>query len=148
MSTSWDYTELAARMMGLTEKEYEALEESGDEYDKIDEMLSEKYDISLDAFMNVARALLPMTMPQRTAIGGQLKYVMGVFESVDNTHFRSIVDAECTMFKVGSIVRLKIGNDRMRITSIADKEALCQWRVDRNLEIKSFPLACLTLIEL
>lgn len=143
--SSWDYTELAARMMGLTEKEYEALEEEGDEYDKIDEMLSEKYDVSLDAFMSIARALLPMTVPQKTAIGGQLNHVMGVF---DDLGFRSIVDVKCTMFKVGSIVRLNSGSPDMRITTIADKEALCEWRVDEHIKTESFPLSCLTLIEM
>jgi uncharacterized protein YodC (DUF2158 family) len=146
--SSWEYTELAARMMGMTEKEYEALEEEGDEYDKIDEMLSEKYDVSLDAFMNVARALLPMTMPQQSAIMGEAKHVMGVFDSVDDTHFRSIVDVKCTMFKVGSIVRLNGGSPDMRITTIADKEALCEWRVDEHIKTESFPLSCLTLIEM
>lgn len=143
--SSWDYTELAARMMGMTEKEYEALEEEGDEYDKIDEMLSEKYDVSLDAFMSIARALLPMTVPQKTAIGGQLNHVMGVF---DDLGFRSIVDVKCTMFKVGSIVRLNSGSPDMRITTIADKEALCEWRVDEHIKTESFPLSCLTLIEM
>lgn len=143
--SSWDYTELAARMMGMTEKEYEALEEEGDEYDKIDEMLSEKYDVSLDAFMSVARALLPMTVPQKTAIGGQLNHVMGVF---DDLGFRSIVDVKCTMFKVGSIVRLNSGSPDMRITTFADKEALCERRVQGQMEAESFPLSCLTLIEM
>lgn len=140
--SSWDYTELAARMMGMTEKEYEALEESGDEYDKIDEMLSEKYDISLDAFMNVARALLPMTIPQRAVISGRLNHVMGVFCDIG---FRSIVNVKCTMFRVGSIVRLNSGSPDMRIITITDKEALCEWHVDEQVKSESIPVANLIL---
>ena len=115
---------------------------SGDEYDKIDEMLSEKYDVSLDAFMNVARALLPMTVPQKTAIGGQLNHVMGVF---DDLGFRSIVDVKCTMFKVGSIVRLNSGSPDMRIITITDKEALCEWHVDEKVKSELTPVANLIL---
>ena len=142
MSSSWDYTELAARMMGMTEKEYEALEEESDEYDKIDEMLSEKYDVLLDAFMNVARALLPMTNPQYAVMSGELKHVMGVFDDVG---FRSIVDVKCTMFRIGSIVRLSRSSPDMRIITIADKEALCEWYVDEKVKSELIPVANLIL---
>ena len=95
---AWDYIELAARMLGMTEQQYEALENSDEsEYEKIDEMLCDKYEVSLDAFSRLVRDLLPMTMPQQAAISGELKHVIGVFSGDNNEYFRSIVECKSTL---------------------------------------------------
>ncbi|MGF1872032.1 hypothetical protein [Photobacterium indicum] len=85
-----DYTELAARMLGMTEQEYDDLvdNDEGSELDKIDAMLDEKYGLSIDSFSDIVQDLLPMTVPQQGALGGDFKHIMGV---TDGRGFRAIV---------------------------------------------------------
>lgn len=85
----WNYIELAARMMGLTEEQFEQLENEGDEYSKIEEMLFDKFNIEVEDFAKLVDALLPMTIPAETAVMGSLKHVLGVR---DGAFFRAIVD--------------------------------------------------------
>ena len=85
----YEYEELAARMLGMSEKDYEALvnDEYKNEYEEIDGMLYEKFDISLETFTSIAKHLLPMTSPVETMMGNK-NHMFGVF---DNYGFRAIV---------------------------------------------------------
>lgn len=91
MSSTWDYAELAARSLGLSELEYEKLENNGDSFEIVEDLLFDKLDVTFEQFCNVVRVLLPMTLKVETAIQKDLKHVMGVYDSIG---FRSIVDVD------------------------------------------------------
>lgn len=93
-----NYIELAAKTVGMSEKEFTTLKNSEvSEYSVIDEMLHFKYGISLETFPDLIRDLLPLTVPQQSNVQGEFKYVMGVF---DEDGFRPIVEAEVGSKKI------------------------------------------------
>ena len=63
----WEAEQLAAAVLGLTEEQFETMVNEDCE-DQLEDLLYEKFDVSLDQFERIASALLPFTQPVETAI--------------------------------------------------------------------------------
>ena len=79
MSSYWEDQELVAAALGLSEDEYSKI--LNEDESKLDEMLFEKWEVSIEQFANISNALLPLTMPVKTAVTGSTVQVFGRHES-------------------------------------------------------------------
>lgn len=95
MAAYWEYTELAAYVLGYTEEEYEVFVNESRE-DEIEDKLYEKHNVDIEQFTAIVDLLLPFTMPLEAALSGKLKHCFGVFEEIG---FRSVIDMESKLIK-------------------------------------------------
>ena len=84
MIESWEWAEVAETMLGL---------EEGTDEDVIESAMLDEFGINMGTFSAVASKLLTLTVPTRTALGGQL---VQAFVVNDEHGTRAIVKQEYT----------------------------------------------------
>ncbi|MGR5368473.1 hypothetical protein [Photobacterium damselae] len=87
-----DVLELASRMLGHTDAQFEKYIEN-DEEDQIEAQLTAKFNIDFGDFRNLVCALLPMSLPVKSAVGDIPMFCFGVQEK---NYFRSIVQIDAS----------------------------------------------------
>lgn len=74
----YDFQELACVILGL---DYDKLVDN-DEEGEIDNALYDRFEISMEQFCDLVKALLPLTMPQQSTLTKEWHYCFGKDEGI------------------------------------------------------------------
>ena len=85
-----DFQELACVILGLN---YDELVDNGEE-GEIDNALYDKFEITMEQFCDLVKALLPLTMPQRSILTKEWHYCFGKDEGIGM--WRAIIKMKVT----------------------------------------------------
>jgi hypothetical protein len=86
----YDLQELACAILGL---DYDKLVDNGEE-DEIDNALYDKFEISMEQFCDLVKALLPLTMPLQSPLTKEWHYCFGKEE---DGLWRAIIKMKATV---------------------------------------------------
>lgn len=86
----YDLQELACVILGL---DYNKLVDNGEE-DEIDNALNDKFKIGMEQFVDLVKALLPLTMPLQSPSTSKCYYCLGKEE---DGFWRAIIEMEATV---------------------------------------------------